>query len=425
MTKRIGLVLLALVSIVLPIFASDTPDEYKLVGYGSETRGGLDGRIIKVTTLNATGEGSFTEALNAEGPRTIVFEVAGVIDLGKQQIDITEPYLTIAGQTAPSPGITIIRGGLTVRTHDVVIQHIRFRMGDAGAEKGEKYEPEISTYGAEAYNIVVDHCSVSWGVDENLSTSGPRLDGPEATSHNLTFSNNIIAEPLCYSVHSKDGNHGMGTLVHDNCTNVTIIGNYYAHNYERNPWYKGGCTGIVLNNLIYNPGKWAMRMGYVPKEWNNSDTAPVNPRVTIIGNYMKTGVDTPETTAMVGTNYNNGDCYLEDNIAIHLDGSECPITDGNITILDEKPSWIEGLEVLPAEDVPMHVLANAGARPKDRDAIDMRLVNEFITGTGNQIDSQNEVGGYPEVEPVYRALELPSENESIESWLVQYTAQVQ
>ena len=425
MTKRIGLVLLALVSIVLPIFASDTPDEYRLVGYGSETRGGLDGRIIKVTTLNATGEGSFTEALNAEGPRTIVFEVAGVIDLGKQQIDITEPYLTIAGQTAPSPGITLIRGGLTVRTHDVVIQHIRFRMGDAGAEKGEKYEPEISTYGAEAYNIVVDHCSVSWGVDENLSTSGPRLDGPEATSHNLTFSNNIIAEPLCYSVHSKDGNHGMGTLVHDNCTNVTIIGNYYAHNYERNPWYKGGCTGIVLNNLIYNPGKWAMRMGYVPKEWNDSDTAPVNPRVTIIGNYMKTGVDTPETTAMVGTNYNNGDCYLEDNIAIHLDGSECPITDGNITILDEKPSWIEGLEVLPAEDVPMHVLANAGARPKDRDAIDMRLVNEFITGTGNQIDSQNEVGGYPEVEPVYRALELPSENESIESWLVQYTAQVQ
>ncbi len=425
MTKRIGLVLLALVSIVLPIFASDTPDEYKLVGYGSETRGGLDGRIIKVTTLNATGEGSFTEALNAEGPRTIVFEVAGVIDLGKQQIDITEPYLTIAGQTAPSPGITLIRGGLTVRTHDVVIQHIRFRMGDAGAEKGEKYEPEISTYGAEAYNIVVDHCSVSWGVDENLSTSGPRLDGPEATSHNLTFSNNIIAEPLCYSVHRKDGNHGMGTLVHDNCTNVTIIGNYYAHNYERNPWYKGGCTGIVLNNLIYNPGKWAMRMGYVPKEWNDSDTAPVNPRVTIIGNYMKTGVDTPETTAMVGTNYNNGDCYLEDNIAIHLDGSECPITDGNITILDEKPSWIEGLEVLPAEDVPMHVLANAGARPKDRDAIDMRLVNEFITGTGNQIDSQNEVGGYPEVEPVYRALELPSENESIESWLVQYTAQVQ
>ena len=273
MTKRIGLVLLALVSIVLPIFASDTPDEYKLVGYGSETRGGLDGRIIKVTTLNATGEGSFTEALNAEGPRTIVFEVAGVIDLGKQQIDITEPYLTIAGQTAPSPGITLIRGGLTVRTHDVVIQHIRFRMGDAGAEKGEKYEPEISTYGAEAYNIVVDHCSVSWGVDENLSTSGPRLDGPEATSHNLTFSNNIIAEPLCYSVHSKDGNHGMGTLVHDNCTNVTIIGNYYAHNYERNPWYKGGCTGIVLNNLIYNPGKWAMRMGYVPKEWNDaSDT---------------------------------------------------------------------------------------------------------------------------------------------------------
>ena len=423
--KKAVLALIALLLFAFPAFSSDIPEEYRLVGYGSETRGGLDGRIIKVTTLDATGEGSFLEALNAEGPRTIVFEVAGVIDLGKEQIDVTEPYLTIAGQTAPSPGITFIRGGLTIRTHDVVIQHVRFRMGDAGAEKGEKFEPEIATYGADAYNIVVDHCSVSWGVDENLSTSGPRLDGPEATSHNLTFSNNIIAEPLCYSVHRKDGNHGMGTLVHDNCTDITIIGNYYAHNYERNPWYKGGCTGIVLNNLIYNPGKWAMRMGYVPKEWDGADVEPVNPRVTVIGNYMKTGADTPETTAMVGTNYDNGECYLEDNIAVHADGTECPITDGNITILSEKPSWIEGLEVIPAEDVPMHVLSNAGARPKDRDATDIRLVNEFLTGTGHQINSQNEVGGYPETEPVCRALELPAEGESIEAWLVKYTAEVQ
>ncbi|MBQ0072454.1 MAG: hypothetical protein KBS81_11490, partial [Spirochaetales bacterium] len=93
-----------------------------LVGWGTETRGGLDGRIIRVTNLNASGPGSFTEAIKAEGPRTVVFEVGGVIDLEKQQIKINNPYLTIAGQTAPSPGITIIRGGLTINTHDVVIQ---------------------------------------------------------------------------------------------------------------------------------------------------------------------------------------------------------------------------------------------------------------------------------------------------------------
>lgn len=416
-------VFLLLLACLLPVYSQAAGEG--IVGYGASTRGGLDGRIIKVTNLNTDGEGSFKAALNAKGPRVIVFEVAGVIDLGREQIDVTEPYLTIAGQTAPSPGITFIRGGLTLRTHDIVIQHVRFRMGDAGSAKGEGFEPEIATYGKDAYNIVVDHCSVSWGVDENLSTSGPRLDGPEFTSHDITFSNNIIAEPLCYSVHKKDGNHGMGTLVHDNCTNIAVIGNYYAHNYERNPWFKGGCTGIVVNNLIYNPGKWAMRMGFVPKEWNGSDKEPVNPQVSIVGNYMKTGVDTPAGVAMVGTNYNNGDCYLEDNLAYYMDGTECPITDGNITVLEEKPSWIEGLEVIPAENVPMHVLSNAGARPKDRDSVDKRLVNEFLTNSGHQINSQEEVGGYPEAETTYRALELPGQGQSIESWLVKYTNEVQ
>ena len=400
----------------------------KLEGYGTETRGGLDGRIIKVTNLNADGPGSFREAVEAEGPRTVVFEVAGVIDLEKQQIKINNPYLTIAGQTAPSPGITLIRGGLTFNTHDIVMQHVRFRMGDAGAEVGEGYEPEISTAAnGNSYNIVVDHCSVSWGVDENLSVSGKRGQGHENASHDITYSNNFISECLAWSVHKKSHmNHSMGTLVMDDCTNIAIIGNYYAHNSERNPWFKGSTSGLVVNNLIYDPGDWAIRLSWIPKEWKDLEERPTSPIVSIVGNYEKEGPST-NVVAMVGSNYpeNEECCYMEDNIIVKADGvTPGKLTDESIpvTLLDEKPIWIDGLTVIPAEDVPEHVLTYSGARPADRDETDLRLIEEFYNGTGKIINSQNEVGGYPEVEPVYRELK-PCEG-SIEEWLAEYTYEV-
>ncbi len=355
-----------------------------------------------MTNLNADGEGSFRAALEAEGPRVIVFEVGGVIDLNKQQIKINNPYMTIAGQTAPSPGITCIRGGITFNTHDIVMQHVRFRMGDAGAEIGEGFEPEISTSAnGNSYNIVVDHCSVSWGVDENLSISGKRGYGPENASHDITYSYNFISEGLAWSVHKKQTmNHSMGTLVMDDCTNISIIGNYYAHNYERNPWFKGNSSGIVLNNLIYNPGAWAIRLSWIPKEWKGLDEQPGTPVVSIVGNYEKEG---PSTTvvAMVGSNYPENDerGYLEGNVIYQKDGATPgKLTDESIpiTLLDEKPIWIEGLPVLPAEDVPEYVLKYSGARPADRDETDLRLIEEFHNGTGKIINSQNEVGGYPE-----------------------------
>jgi len=400
------------------------------VGFGTETRGGLDGRIIKVTNLNADGPGSFKEAVLAEGPRTVVFEVGGIIDLDKQQIKIKEPYLTIAGQTAPSPGITFIRGGLTFDTHDIVMQHVRFRMGDAGAKVGEGYESEVSTAGnGNAYNIVVDHCSVSWGVDENLSVSGKRGQGPENASRNITYSNNIIAEGLAFSVHKKQHmNHSMGTLVMDDCTNVAIIGNYYAHNYERNPWFKGNTSGIVVNNLIYDPGAWAIRLSWIPKEWAKvTAEKPTSPKVSIVGNYEKEGQSTV-VKAMVGSNYPENDehGYLEDNLIFKADGvTPGKITDESIPIgIDkEKPIWIENLPVMPAKDVPEYVLAHAGARPVERDAVDRRLVEEFHTGGGKVINNQNEVGGYPTAEPTFRS--LPDKVDNIEVWLRKFTYEVE
>lgn len=436
--RRIACILLSMLTI-LPAFifaqGAKVPlsyPEYKLEGYGTETRGGLDGRIIKVTNLNADGPGSFKEAIEAEGARVVVFEVAGIIDLDFQQITINNPYLTIAGQTAPSPGVTFIKGGLTFNTHDIVMQHVRFRMGDGDMQPGErKYEAEISTAAnGNPYNIVVDHCSVSWGVDENLSISGKRGYGPENASHNITYSNNFISECLAYSVHpktiSKNMNHSMGTLVMDDCTDIAIIGNYYAHNYERNPWFKGNSSGLIVNNLIYDPGAWAIRLSWIPKEWNGLEERPSTPIVSIVGNYEKEGQSTT-VKAMVGSNYPENDerCYMEDNIIVKADGvTEGSLTDDSIpvTLLDERPIWIDGLTVRAAETVPEYVLKYAGARPADRDEVDKRLVDEFYNGTGRIINSQNEVGGYPKTEPVYR--ELTPCLGSIEDWLARYTWEV-
>ena len=130
----------------------------------------------ETATLANDGPGSLREAIAKEGARIIVFEVGGVIDLEKQTITISNPHLTIAGQTAPSPGITLIRGGIDVKTNDVIIQHLRIRPGDNGEARGSGFaEDSVST--ASAHNLIVDHCSLTWAVDENLSASGPRFTG--------------------------------------------------------------------------------------------------------------------------------------------------------------------------------------------------------------------------------------------------------
>jgi len=179
------------------------------LGWAAHTPGGRGGQIIRVTNLNNDGPGSLREAVNTKGPRIVVFEVGGVIDLDRKTLKITEPYLTIAGQTAPSPGITLIRGGIDLGGHDVVIQHIRVRVGEAGAPKKSGWEEDAFSTIGDAHDIIVDHCSFYWATDENMSASGQRFvgDTPESwrahTSHRVTFSNNIAAEDLAYATHFK------------------------------------------------------------------------------------------------------------------------------------------------------------------------------------------------------------------------------
>jgi hypothetical protein len=381
-------------------------------GFGADTPAGRGGRIIRVTTLDARGPGSLAQAIEANGPRIVVFEVGGVIDLGKRVLDITEPFLTVAGQTAPSPGVTLIRGGIRIRTHDVLIRHIRVRPGDAGEPPGSGWEPDgISAWGASAYNIVIDHCSVTWAVDENMSASGPIHLGPRRTARDLTFSNCIIAEGLQHASHGK-GPHSKGSLVHDFCSNVAIVGNLYAHNHARCPYFKGHTTGVVVNNVIYNPGVKAVTLGYVEAEYERLAAAPSNARVAVVGNIMLHGPDTVPGLPLVS---GRGDVYCEGNLARDPAGNEVAITSGGLNALPVPPVWPNGLEVMSAHQALERVLACAGARPAERDAVDRRIVAEVRGGTGRIIDSQDDVGGYPRVEGTFRRLDIPSVN--IDRWL--------
>lgn len=398
-----------------------TPESAANMDFGQHTRGGLDGRVIKVTSLAADGPGSLREALAAAGPRVIVFEVGGVIDLARQDLIVREPFVTIAGQTAPSPGITLIRAGMKIRTHDVVMQHLRFRMGDADQPKKSGYDNDISIEGRNAWNVIVDHCSVSWGVDENLSVSGERYDGPLGTARRVTLSNNIVAEGLVDASHEK-GKHSMGSLIHDSVTGVAIVGNLYAHNNDRNPWFKGGASGVVVNNYIYNPGSWAIRLGYNPKEWQGRE-APPAPLVAIVGNVMQHGANTPDDKGFIGSNApdRQGDAWLADNLAFTRQGLPAPLLFGGIRPLAAPPLWPAGLQALPAAAVREQVLRHAGARPLDRDSVDLRLIAEIRAGQGRHIDSQRDVGGYPQAAPAYRPLQPPSAPQ-LAAWLQTFAA---
>ncbi len=386
--------------------------------FGLDTRGGQGGSILRVTSLESSGPGSLREALETKGPRIIIFEVGGVIDLGKRHLVITEPFLTLAGQTAPSPGITLIRGELSIRTHDVIIQHIRVRPGDAGEIPGGGWEPDgIQAVGKDAYNIIIDHCSVSWGIDENMDVSGPPFDGPEATSHDVTIRNCIIAEGLYDSTHSE-GTHGKGLLVHDFCRNVAIVGNLFAHNYNRNPLFKGGCTGFVANNLIYNPADAILSAAYNDSQWAGREYAAPLSVVVAVGNVALAGNDTQSNMAFIRGKAHKAYYYLDDNVATWQDGAPIPLLEASNPLLDKPPFWLEGYAPLPSDQVVDHILKNAGARPHDRDPIDQRIIQDFLHRRGQVIDSQDDVGGYPATEPVYREFPLP--DDQIEAWLEPY-----
>lgn len=379
--------------------ASAAPPIWETPPGWTQTRGGAGGKVIRVTTLAPGGSGSFAEALSATGPRVIEFAVAGTINLGDKVLRVVEPFVTVAGESAPSPGITIVNGNIYIATHDVIVRHIRVRVGDGNLAKVPARSVDGISTGGGAYDVIVDHCSIAWGSDENLSAAGPRFNGNtpdewrQNTSHRVTLSNCLIGE----GTHPTDTK---GTLLHDNVTDIAIIGNLYVSHNDRHPLFKGGVRAAAVNNFIYNPGYRIMQFGFVPTQWTGHEWQRAE--LVMVGNVARKGPSSDAEMAFfeVWPAYGPCDVYRADNL--FFDAAGKPLTmdaafrdkalklvpyrpiDG-MREVGKPPLWPPRLQARPAREVEAWVLSNAGARPWERDAIDLRLIREVKTGGGRVI----------------------------------------
>jgi hypothetical protein len=380
---------------LLPVFPG-------AVGFGTTTPAGRGGQVLRVTNLNDDGAGSLRAAISASAPRVVVFDVSGTIVLSSN-LTITEPFLTVAGQTAPSPGITLRGAGLIVSTHDVVVLHLRIRPGDDAAGPTPSTRDAFRLHGGSGVaNVVLDHVSASWAIDENggTSTSGTRRD--------LTISNSIISEGLHHSLHG-DGPHSKGLLLGQGTQRVALVRSLLAHNYDRNPWFKGGTSGVVVNSVIYNWGN--SKATY----FTNTDSS-LPDSGAVVGNVYLRGPNTPARAwpIQVATRTSGSRFYIADNTL-----NRAPLPSDPWSLVESKagsgviaaapPVWPAGIAVLPSGETEAHVLQYAGARPADRDAVDARIVNEVRTGTGRIIDSTGQVGGWLDLGKTTRSLELPAD----------------
>ncbi|PKN13297.1 MAG: hypothetical protein CVU69_03070 [Deltaproteobacteria bacterium HGW-Deltaproteobacteria-4] len=347
-------------------------------GFGTETSAGRGGRILTVTNLNNSGAGSLRAAVETRGARIIVFAVGGHIRLAKD-LTFNEPFVTLAGQTAPFPGIQVSGGRITIQTHDVLIQHIRSRYGDYSGKNNSHALRVISG----AYNVVVDHCTLMWADDEVASIWTKKLP-----IHDITFSNNIIAEGL--------GPHGYGTAIGSkydpslgpNWVNrVSIIKNLYAHNDERDPLVSRDSRVEIANNLSYNA-----RGGFCLLGANNG---PVD--ASVVGNHYITGAASKgyKYTIEVQRGAVGSKIFLHDN---RVSGSHNRTLFRDLTgntIISKMP-LSSGYKFLPVSQVRDHVLRAVGAWPGHRDSIERRLIAEVRNETGRHKDSIADAGGWPD-----------------------------
>ena len=379
-------------------------------GAGAYSRGGRGGRVMAVTTLAdyVPGEeepipGSLRAACEASGPRTVVFRVAGDIEL-KDWLVVREPYLTIAGQTAPGDGVCVRDYPVQISTHDVIIRYMRFRQGD---RYGEMWAARTYTDGSpnsvgphslyivDACDVIVDHCSATWAIDEVL-TAG--------ICGRVTIQWTIIAEALHDSFHPK-GPHGMGSVL-GGADWMTVHHCLYANNPYRSP-RPSGDLGFVLdfiNNTIYFSAGYTtvgdLQMNYIGnfiKRCNDSRAISLfriapRQRLHIAGNWLADpapGYEPQEQwPALVYVRpYREQTEFTPEQIA----GAQA---DAPIAL----PDWA-AMEPEGARVAHERVLAEAGATLPVRDAADARIVADVRNGTGEVVNSQDEVGGWPVLAP--------------------------
>lgn len=397
-----------------PIF-SFNPNHFIVNKGWADTLGHASGpggtySTLRVTNLNASGPGSLRAALETSGARLIVFEVSGTIDLDGTYITVSNPYLTVAGQTAPSPGISIIKGGIVNATHDAIYSHLLSFVGQ-GAEAANPEDPgqeTIETLGG-SYNVIIDHCGAFWGLDGNIDIAGYPWTGANATdwrnntSHHVTVSASVIAENM--------GSGGM--LLHDNSTYLLVDRNYFYSCRGRNGHYKGGTRGASTNNLIYNPMDKFFDYTLDKGPWDAEGNGDYQEGyIDLIGNVCRAGPSSSNTESlfMIVSN-NDANLYLHDNEAKRTNGTDYPDTVtssylgdpvGQINIVTSPNTPNPGNNYLTKAQVPSWILSNVGPRPWDRHAQVTRVLNHYLAGTGSHPSDESSVGGYPTLESRYK-----------------------
>ncbi|MBM3215886.1 pectate lyase [Candidatus Poribacteria bacterium] len=353
-------------------------------GFGTRTVAGRGGRIVHVTTLADSGPGSLREALLQPYPRIVVFRVSGIIELTRS-LFVSEPFVTVAGQTAPGDGICIKNAGVVITAHDVLIQHLRIRPGNEGDVDADTNDA-VEVLGA--HNVVLDHLSTGWSEDETI--------GLWQGAHDVTVSWSVVAEALNRSRHRKK-THSAGLLIGDGSYHASIHHNLFAHNDFRNPLIGGGGTHDVVNNVIYDWGALATEI---------VDTNS-NSFVNIVGNRYLRGPSTPEGAPeiVIGETRSVPQLYVAGNLGIHRnlpsenEWSLVRFGWGEQPSLEpyrrRTPFDTPAVTSVDADSVLELVLSGAGAAAPQRDAVDARIVQEVRARTGRIIDHPGDVGGYP------------------------------
>jgi len=353
-------------------------------GGGMWTQGGRGGKVLTVTNLNDDGPGSFRWACEQGGARIIVFNVAGIIRL-KSPLRVRAPYLTIAGQTAPGDGVCIAGESFWVDTHDVIVRHMRFRRGETNVLRRDD-----SFGGNPVGNIMIDHCSCEWGLDENISfyrhmfsNNGGKTNVKYPTV-NVTIQNTISAKAL------DTWNHAFGSTIGGE--NTAFIRNLWADNTGRNP--SVGWAGVFnfVNNVVYN---------YVNR---TCDGGQYESMYNMINNYYKPGPLTPDKEIryriikpesrykvldypVYGRVYANGN-IVEGNEEVTRDNwnggvqpADDPMTPELMQrIKSDTPFEMPYITIMTAKETYDYVTANAGATLPCRDIIDQRVLDEVKTG---------------------------------------------
>ncbi|POY39484.1 pectate lyase [Flavobacterium alvei] len=387
-------------------------------GYGRFAVGGRGGKVVEVTNLNDSGQGSLRDAVDQPiGPRTIVFNVSGNIKLASRLV-VNQPYITIAGQTAPGEGITISRAPVGLTGNDGVIRFLKVRIGGGTTFDG------MGLTGAN--HSIIDHCSISWTIDESFSSRG---------SHNITLQRTLISEALNIAGHDKypaGKMHGYAATIGGDVG--SFHHNLLAHNEGRNWSIGGGLNGDgfyggrvdIRNNVVYN--------------WGHRATDGGASEVNFVNNFYKPGVSTKIFVALnaqiEGVGKGKQQYYFDGNVMPGYFNEKNQDKGRKFTLSNKatadydvflpKPFFESFVTNQTAEAAYKDVLSDVGANQPFFDKHDKRIVDETLKGTftykgsksglGGLIDNEADAGGFPNFANETRPTDWDTDHDGLPNW---------